>query len=85
MFGGTSVVASLWAGLIAFINQKRGKPIGYLNPILYQNYVRLVQANALRDVTSGNNGGYSAGQGWDACTGVGTPDGAKLLDALVAM
>ena len=85
VFGGTSAVAPLWAGLIALINQKRGKPIGYLNPILYQNYVRLVQANALRDVTSGNNGGYSAGQGWDACTGVGTPDGAKLLDALVAM
>jgi kumamolisin len=41
-----------------------------------------VQANALRDVTSGNNGGYSAGQGWDACTGVGTPDGAKLLGVL---
>lgn len=82
VFGGTSAVAPLWAGLIALINQKRGKPIGYLNPILYQNYVRLVQANALRDVTSGNNGGYSAGQGWDACTGLGTPDGAKLLGVL---
>jgi kumamolisin len=83
VFGGTSAVAPLWAGLIALINQKRGRPIGYLNPILYQNYPQLVQANALRDVTSGNNGGYSAGQGWDACTGLGTPDGAKLLDALL--
>jgi kumamolisin len=82
VFGGTSAVAPLWAGLIALINQQRGKPAGYLNPVLYANYSQLAQANALRDVTSGNNGGYSAGAGWDACTGLGTPDGAKLLDAL---
>jgi kumamolisin len=82
VFGGTSAVAPLWAGLIALINQQRGKPVGYLNPTLYQNYAQLTQANALRDVTSGNNGSYSAGPGWDACTGVGTPDGAKLLTIL---
>jgi kumamolisin len=82
VFGGTSAVAPLWAGLIALINQQRGKPVGYLNPILYQNYAQLAQAKALRDVTSGNNGDYSAGLGWDACTGLGTPDGAKLLAAL---
>jgi kumamolisin len=82
VFGGTSAVAPLWAGLIALMNQQRGKSVGYLNPILYQNYQRLSQANALRDVTSGNNGAYSAGTGWDPCSGVGTPDGAKLLDAL---
>jgi kumamolisin len=82
VFGGTSAVAPLWAGLIALINQQRGKPVGYLNPILYANYSQLAQANALRDVTSGNNGSYSAGAEWDACTGLGTPDGAKLLDAL---
>ena len=85
VFGGTSAVAPLWAGLIALINQQRGKPVGYLNPILYQNYPQLAQANALRDVTSGNNGGYSAGPGWDACTGLGTPDGARLLNALSAL
>jgi len=66
VFGGTSAVAPLWAGLIALINQQRGKPVGYLNPLLYQNYARLAQANALHDVTSGTNGGYSAGPGWDA-------------------
>ena len=37
---------------------------------------------ALRDVVSGNNGAYSAQPGWDACTGLGCPDGAKLLAAL---
>lgn len=83
VFGGTSAVAPLWASLIALINEHRGLPVGYLNPILYENYAQLAQANALRDVTSGNNGSYSAGPGWDACTGLGTPDGKKLIDALV--
>jgi kumamolisin len=84
VFGGTSAVAPLWAGLIALINQQRKQPIGYLNPILYQNYAQLSQAKALRDVTDGNNGGYSAGTGWDACSGLGTPDGTLLLNALTS-
>lgn len=83
VFGGTSAVAPLWASLIALINEHRGLPVGYLNPLLYENYTQLAQANALRDVTSGNNGSYSAGPGWDACTGLGTPNGKKLIDALV--
>lgn len=82
--GGTSAVAPLWAGLLALLNQKRGKAVGYLNPYLYQQYQQLAQSKALRDVTSGNNGAYSAGPGWDACTGLGTPDGALLLQALLA-
>jgi kumamolisin len=82
--GGTSAVAPLWAGLIALLNQKRGKAVGYLNPFLYQNYPQLLQSKALRDVTSGNNGGYTAGTGWDACTGLGTPDGALLLQVLLS-
>ncbi|GCF08904.1 S53 family peptidase [Dictyobacter arantiisoli] len=80
--GGTSAVSPLWAGLIALLNQKRGQPVGFFNPFLYQNYQRLLQAKALRDITSGNNGSYSAGSGWDACTGLGTPDGARLLEVL---
>jgi kumamolisin len=92
--GGTSAVAPLWAGLTALINQKLGKPIGYLNPLLYTNYGKLVQAGAFNDVTEGNNGylkysphtpGYNAGPGWDPCTGLGTPNGAKLLQALQSM
>lgn len=80
--GGTSAVAPLWAGLIALLNQKRGQAVGYLNPFLYVNYQQLAQNNALHDVTVGNNGAYAAGPGWDACTGLGTPDGAQLLNAL---
>ncbi len=82
--GGTSAVAPLWAGLIALLNQKRGKAVGYLNPFLYQNYQQLAQNKALRDVTSGNNGSYTANPGWDAYAGLGTPDGTQLLQALTS-
>ena len=77
--GGTSAVAPLWAGLVALLNQKIGKPVGFLNPLLYSN---AVASGAFHDITAGNNGAYQAGPGWDACTGLGSPDGAKLLSAL---
>lgn len=83
--GGTSAVAPLWAGLVALLNQKLGRAVGYANPFLYQHYPQLAQSGALRDVTSGDNGAYSAGAGWDACTGLGTPDGALLLQALLTL
>jgi kumamolisin len=76
--GGTSAVAPLWAGLIARINQGLGKPAGFLNPLLYA-----APANtSFRDITQGNNGDYKAGAGWDPCTGIGTPNGQNLLQAL---
>jgi kumamolisin len=78
VIGGTSAVAPLWAGLLARINQLVGKPAGYLNPILYSANV----ATTFHDITSGNNNGYSAGPGWDPCTGLGTPDGTRLFAAL---
>jgi kumamolisin len=78
VIGGTSAVAPLWAGLLARINQSLGKNVGYLNPLLYTKNVEAT----LHDITAGSNGTYSAGPGWDACTGLGTPDGAALLAAL---
>jgi len=76
--GGTSAVAPLYAGLIARINQGLTKPAGFINPLLYA-----APANAtFRDITQGNNGDYKAGIGWDACTGLGTPNGQNLLQAL---
>lgn len=74
--GGTSAVAPLWAGLIALINQKRGTPVGFTNPTLYAN------PNAFHDITSGNNGAFKAGLGWDACTGLGSPNGTAVATAL---
>ena len=74
VIGGTSAVAPLWAGLIALLNQKLGQPVGFLNPLLYGS---LAGKGAFHDITSGNNGSYSAEPGWDACTGWGSPDGAS--------
>ncbi len=79
VIGGTSAVAPLWAGLVALMNQKLGHPVGFLNPMLYGS---LHGKGVTHDITSGNNGSYSAKAGWDACTGWGSPDGAKLLKAL---
>src|SRR6185312_5740179 len=72
VYGGTSAVAPLWAGLIARINALTGRAAGFVNPVLYG------QPAALRDITQGNNGGFAASPGWDACTGLGSPDGAKV-------
>jgi kumamolisin len=80
VIGGTSAVAPLWAGLIALINQEIGKPAGYINPLLYSN----AGAGGFNDITSGNNGQYSAGPGWDACTGFGTAIGTGIATILGA-
>lgn len=79
VIGGTSAVAPLWAGLIALMNQRLGTPVGYLNP---QVYGPLVGKGVFNDIVGGNNGSYAARPGWDACTGWGSPQGAKLLAAL---
>ncbi len=79
VIGGTSAVAPLWAGLIALCNQQLGKPVGFLNALLYTDATARA---ALRDITNGNNVGYKAATGWDACTGLGTPNGTALLAAL---
>ena len=78
VIGGTSAVAPLWAGLLARINQALGKNVGYVNPLLYSTTTE----STFHDITSGSNGDYSAEPGWDACTGLGTPNGAALLSAL---
>ena len=84
MTGGTSAVAPLWAAFSAILNQNLGKPIGFFTPFAYT-------AKSLRplfhDITSGDNSyngvtGFSAHAGWDACTGLGSPDGAQWLTAL---
>jgi kumamolisin len=77
--GGTSAVAPLWAGLIARMNQVMGAPLGYINPLLYGPL-----AGDCNDVTQGDNGSFSAGAGWDPCTGWGSPNGTKLLAGLGA-
>jgi kumamolisin len=70
-------VAPLWAGLIAILNQRLGANVGFLNPTLYG-----LREAPFFDVISGNNGTFSAGSGWDPCTGLGSPNGSALLVAL---
>jgi kumamolisin len=81
--GGTSAVAPLWAALVALVNQSAAgsgrKPVGFINQTAYAT------SGDFRDVTLGDNGSYSAGTGWDACTGLGSPEGTKLLEQLIAL
>ena len=72
VFGGTSAVAPLWAALVLLLNEQRKKPLGFINPLLYAN------PGTLHDIVSGTNGAFNAGPGWDACTGLGSPNGPKL-------
>jgi kumamolisin len=76
VIGGTSAVAPLWAGLIARINAANGTPLGLVNPALYAT------AASFNDIAQGNNGDFAAAVGWDACTGLGSPNGTKLAAAL---
>ena len=76
VFGGTSAVAPLWAGLVARINSLNASPLGYINPQLYRN------PSALHDITQGTNGDFLAAPGWDPCTGLGTPDGQRIADVV---
>jgi kumamolisin len=85
VIGGTSAVAPLWAGLIAVANAQNGKSAGFLQPTLYAAKGKA----AFRDITSGTNYsgspvGFTAGPGWDACTGLGSPIGTKLIALLGA-
>jgi len=82
--GGTSAVAPLMAALVARLNQAKQKHVGFLNPFLYSQ----AHKGAVKDVVHGTNAikdtihGYPAGKGWDACTGLGTPDGTAILNLL---
>jgi len=80
VIGGTSAVAPLWAGLIALNNQQNGKSAGFIQPQIYAAKA----SSAFHDIVSGNNGAFSAGPGWDACTGLGSPIGSKIIALLAA-
>ena len=82
VIGGTSAVAPLWAGLISRLAQSTGKPFGLIQPQLYAGVTAGTAAPGFRDITSGSNGAYAAGPGWDACTGLGSPEGSTLLSTL---
>merc|ERR1719313_2548989 len=83
---GTSASSPVVAGIFALLNGLRtsqnASPLGFLNPLIYQN------GDAFNDVTSGVNGGgrkygFKAIKGWDAATGWGTPDYEALAKVVM--
>lgn len=88
--GGTSASSPQWAGLTAIADQMAGRDLGFLNPALYKIANNPAQYPAdFYDVTTGCNQtssipGYCTSQGWDAVTGLGTPNAANLIPDLIA-
>lgn len=87
--GGTSAAAPLWAGFMALANQQaaaNGKPpVGFLNPTIYTLGGSSSFHSDLHDITTGNNGGFSALAGYDLATGWGTPAGQPLINGLTGV
>jgi uncharacterized repeat protein (TIGR01451 family) len=93
--GGTSCAAPLWAGFTALINQQAAlaakPPVGFLNPALYSMANTAGYASNFHDITTGNNTSgsspskYYAVAGYDLCTGLGTPNGTNLINALAPL
>jgi subtilase family serine protease len=92
IFGGTSCAAPLWAGFCALVNQQSisasGTTVGFLNPALYAIAGTSNYNTCFRDVTTGNNIGnntpglFFAVTNYDLATGLGTPNGINLINAL---
>jgi len=87
--GGTSASTPSWGGIIALLNQdcltasSGKKTLGFVNPLFYQN------PDAFNDITKGTNAignnaasGWKCTEGWDAATGLGTPNFEKLRDVV---
>lgn len=90
--GGTSASSPTFAGVAAYLNdvsyKAKGKPLGFLNPLLYQMHE--AAPDTFTDVTIGDNKctesgcfarckGYMAAKGWDPVTGLGTPVADKMI------
>ena len=82
----------IWAGLQAIANQMAGHPLGFINPGLYKLATAASYQQDFHDITQGDNTnvqagvkGYSAAEGWDPVTGLGTPNAEKLIPDLIAV
>lgn len=91
--GGTSCAAPLWAAFTALANQQAvlsGKPaVGFINPTIYALAKTASYNNVFNDITNGNNTwsqspvNFPAVAGFDLTTGLGTPNGTNLINAIV--
>jgi kumamolisin len=80
--GGTSLGSPLWVGLEGQIDQYLGGRIGFVNPQLYALEQGASYPTVFHDIVKGNNGGYRAVRGFDLVTGIGSPIGWALAQAL---
>jgi hypothetical protein len=93
-FGGTSCAAPLWAGFVALVNQQvasgGGSSVGFINPAIYTISKGAGYASDFHDITTGDNtspdspANFFAVPGYDLCTGLGTPTGINLINALAS-
>jgi uncharacterized repeat protein (TIGR01451 family) len=91
-FGGTSCAAPLWAGFTALVNQQATNnghsSAGFINPAIYAIASGTNYGACFHDITTGNNAWsgsptlFYAVSGYDLCTGLGTPNGTNLINAL---
>jgi subtilase family serine protease len=89
--GGTSASAPMWAALTAIANQMAGHPLGFINPGLYKIAASSHYQRDFHDITIGDNTvtgsvevpGYKAQPGWDAVTGLGSPNAQYLIPDLI--
>lgn len=96
--GGTSAATPTFAGIASRLNdlsyKMTSKPLGFLNPLLYQMQAEAPQT--FHDVTVGDNKcteqgcqstcrGFYAAKGWDPVTGLGTPDATEMLAYLAKL
>ena len=82
-FGGTSVSAPCWSGLIAIADQfHAAEKISLLNgPSALYALSNPYTNGYFHDITNGNNG-YAAGTGYDMASGIGSPIANVLIPAL---
>ncbi len=84
-WGGTSFAAPMWAGYLALANQQGvahgNGTMGLLNPALYALAEESSYLTDFHDITNGSNG-YAASSGYDLATGLGSPNGTALINAL---
>ncbi len=92
--GGTSCASPLWAGFLSLANQQAASSghaaMGFLNPAVYNIANSPAYFNCFHDTTTGNNTWsgspnlFYATNRYDLCTGLGTPTGTNLINALTA-
>jgi kumamolisin len=84
--GGTSQAAPIWAALTVLMNQylvaNGGRPLGNINPLLYE-VAEGANLPGFRDVRKGGNAVDSAAPGYDLVTGLGTPNTHNLARNLL--